>query len=740
MQTQVELSVKQQKQTARRKILEYTIEEDQDALLQRWAQTLIHVCTDDHPADKTHLRAVRIMVVAMAAVAKGGFVTSKSGQNDAFNSPANALCVADYLSHASRVMIDLSELSEKNKKLFLNQFPIDELDARPSSHRTQRKDGILTEEKTILHGVKGTILNGVDALGETTGIGQLAAKVGIKGPELTDFGVDIQMGGVNQRNLSGGVSARGRDGHILIHLGDPNAVMIGLEQTKPVSNQDMQDFIGKAREVAVGAFQTLVSFVSRQPSPPDSPNRKTPSPSLEHDDDNTCGLSGEHSMLGHSDDYTAAGSLYFSNLIYKLKLLEEKGALTPAKYNGMRVNLNNSNFSEFGKYSKALFSAHKKQDAEAIKKLLQQSPSTALPGLSIEDKENNSLFLVKNISQSDVSALFKQLNDVYGEEGIDKPLFEQKLEDMQAWLAEPRRLPKNNRVINTFHDNEISSTNPHVKRLEKTLNQVVMILKQRATAELTQQQTQPSDVIQQMQLLEQAYNGIALNEECPIYQRFKKLREEFNTLCDGIRGAKVDDPAFPFGYLIQLQQLEDNIALFVGTNESRALIHLMKNATVLRVSNDALMQQLQAERADKVEGLARLEEIIRTTQAELALIQHPLPPIDTIHNDAEEDAPLNHENAHKNVLPEYEEPIWDWAFVWQCMSSHAAFNTYGTVLIVASLIIAGTAATGVIPVALVTTAALSGLALSAACFFYARSVRQDDMAEPLAGSSLGRQV
>lgn len=735
MQTQVELSVKEQKQTARRKILEYTIEEDQEALLERWAQTLIHVGTDDHSADKTHLRAVLIMVLAMAAVAKGNFLTSTSGQNDAFNSPANALCVADYLSHASRVMIDLSELSEKNKELFLNKFPRDELDARPSSHRTRRKDGILTEEKTLSHGVKGAFLNAVDAVGEKTGIGQLAAKVGIKGPELTDFGVDIQMGGVNQRNLSGGVSTRGRDGHILIHLGDPNAVMIGLEQTKPVSNQDMQDLIGKVGEVAVEALHTVVGFVSRQPSPPDSPK----TPSLENDDDNTCGLSGEHSMLGHSDDYTAAGSLYFSNLIYKIKLMEEKGALTPAKYNGMRVNLNNSNFSEFGEYSNALFSAHKKQDAKAIKKLLQQSPSTALPGLSIEDKENNSLFLVKNISKSDVSSLFKQLNNVYGEDGIDKPLFEQKLEDIQAWLAKARQLPKNNRVLNTFYDNEISSTNPHVKRLEKTLNQVVMILKQRATAELKQQQTQPSDVIQQMLMLEQAYNGIALNEECPIYQCFKKLREEFNTLCDGIRGAPVDDPAFPFGYLIQLQQLEDNIAVFVGTNESRALIHLMKNATVLRASNDALMQQLQAERADEVAALARLEEIIRTTQAELYLIQHPLPPIDAIHNNAEEDdGRLTHENADTNVLPEYEEPIWDWAFVWQCMSSHAAFNTYGTVLIAVSLIIAGTAATGVIPVALVTTAALSGVALSAACFFYARSVRKDDMAALLTGPSLER--
>ena len=67
------------------------------------------------------------------------------------------------------------------------------------------------------------------------------------------------------------------------------------------------------------------------------------------------------------------------------------------------------------------------------------------------------------------------------------------------------------------------------------------------------------------------------------------------------------------------------------------------------------------------------------------------------------------------------EPIWDWAFAWQCMSSPTALNTYGTVLVLAGLIIAGAVATSAIPVVLGATVAVSGFALGAACFFNARS-------------------
>ena len=87
-------------------------------------------------------------------------------------------------------------------------------------------------------------------------------------------------------------------------------------------------------------------------------------------------------------------------------------------------------------------------------------------------------------------------------------------------------------------------------------------------------------------------------------------------------------------------------------------------------------------------------------------------------------------NRRETILPKNKEPIWDWAFVWQCMSSPPALNTYGTVLVVAGLIIAGAVATSAIPVVLGATLAVAGFALGAACFFNAQS----NHPEPSAGA------
>lgn len=71
-------------------------------------------------------------------------------------------------------------------------------------------------------------------------------------------------------------------------------------------------------------------------------------------------------------------------------------------------------------------------------------------------------------------------------------------------------------------------------------------------------------------------------------------------------------------------------------------------------------------------------------------------------------------------LPQIKEFEWNWAFVWQCMSSPAAINAYGAILIAVSLIILASAATavGAIP-------AVLGVALGAACFFNAGSNRPE---------------
>ncbi len=65
---------------------------------------------------------------------------------------------------------------------------------------------------------------------------------------------------------------------------------------------------------------------------------------------------------------------------------------------------------------------------------------------------------------------------------------------------------------------------------------------------------------------------------------------------------------------------------------------------------------------------------------------------------------------------------WDGAFLWRCMSSQTAFQSYGAILILAAIaasIMLGVGSTG-------AAVSISGMALGgAACFFYARSTSSD---------------
>ena len=813
----VEIPVKERKQMARREILERSIVDDQDFIIDRWAKTFTDVGEEDHLAHEAHLRAVQFMMLTMAAVAQGDFEVSEMSSSDKkvhSHRPSNALFVADYLSHASRVTIDFSGLTAEQKAHVSSLFSTENLDPRPSTHYTERDtSGILTEKKSKLAGAQAVLLNALDVIGRTTRLGDALAPI-VKGPALTDFGIDIFMGGINQPNLSQGISERGRDGHVLIHRNaTDDSVMIGLEQTKPISNQSMQDALSHAGGAAVEALQSTWNFISRKPSPPtegSSPVRKTPSPELPTDEDNTFGLSGKHSMLGDSDDYTSAGSLYFSNLIYKLKLLEDKRALTPAKYNGMHVRLNSGNVDAFLGYFNALSTARQERNVSAIKALLKQLPQTAMQNLSSEESENNCVFLVKSIKQEDLNAFFKQLNDVYDEERLNgySVLFETKLKDIKAWLSEPRQLPEGKRVLNAFGEGVIASPNPHVQRLAKTFNHAVMILKEQASEELMQRLAEPSEVIQQMRLLEQAYGRIELAEgNPPIYEHFKTQRDNFNELSENIRAANSssssEDTQFPFGYLMALEQQEKDIKSTVSTNESRAMIALMRSESDLLQSNQALRHELQARTQEiamieererqqeshalenlrnvgeqlriekektvleqrKTEELTRDNQGLRQQMTELGSTNEALKgQLESLRQELE--AATNQRNAATTAVSELHEaneplrrdllrineelsalanPVlanhplpldedevnWNWAFVWQCMSSSAALNTYGAILIAASLIIASAVTAGAIPVVLGAGIAVSGLALSAVCFFNARSnhsVSQDSLA------------
>ncbi|HCA88813.1 MAG TPA: hypothetical protein DEO98_00430, partial [Legionellales bacterium] len=81
-----------------------------------------------------------------------------------------------------------------------------------------------------------------------------------------------------------------------------------------------------------------------------------------------------HSLIGASDVYTAAGSLYFSDVIYQIKLLCEKSILPPDKYDGMHLKINDKNWPQIQEF---LTKVNKATDQDALITLLKETPTSA---------------------------------------------------------------------------------------------------------------------------------------------------------------------------------------------------------------------------------------------------------------------------------------------------------------------------------------------------------------------------
>lgn len=303
-------------------IISCTIEEDQTAVRQQWLNTMRFNDKDD-PATKM----ARLM---LACVVKGAFKTQTSmHESSESTAPCDALFAIDYLSHASRVILDYEALSDENKKEFLSYFPAageQGVFSRSATHAVVRDRNEITELKGILLGL----------------LGQMSTR--IRAPY--DFGVNIAMGGEGQVNGLGKViRANGYSGHMYFHHNaEQHLLMLGLEQTAPVAS--------------------LLELVY---------------PAFEYAEDEQYGcdqFDQGHSLTGASDTFTAAGSLYFSDPVYQAKLLVEKGMAPPNKYGGMQVTLDDENWTQVKAFIENLNTADSDINLEA---LLKSKPQSAVP-------------------------------------------------------------------------------------------------------------------------------------------------------------------------------------------------------------------------------------------------------------------------------------------------------------------------------------------------------------------------
>ncbi len=595
-----ELPVSQKKQIARQVILDNPIAEDKAQIAERWLNTILH----SGAAGEPHDLAVNMMLLSMAAIAEGKFEISysgKSGKPSSWAKPSDALSVVDYVSHGSRVMFDLSDLSEANKTIFLSYFSKQKLNARASTHYTKRENGQLIEVKSKQHGASETAKSVFHGLGEVGGIGAIFKQFGIAGPDVTDFGIDIMMGGIGQPNLSGGISEMGMDGHLFIHSSELNSIMIGLEQTRPAFTAN------DVTETVLGAGRYLGNKTSRTPSPPLA------------NDNNTTGLSGHHSMLGHSDSYTAAGSLYFSNPLYKLKYFEETGLLTPSKYNGMQVKLNDTHFVNIMDVYQALLAQKSAHDHDSILAFLNTIPKNAdIDNMLVEQKKALSVYAL--FRHLDLGEFFKQLHDVYGEDDSCKRLFEEKIACLNEWksaldssnltaLSPDFKLVKFASVNDTGRQTSgdfsllvsvgevIASQNSHIKRLERTINYAIDSLAHDAESRLRDVHDNYCDEFRELHTLLGAYNMIDADDEQSVLSRLNEQKYQMDTLLKDIQKSlsheTVSDARFPFGYLIQIENIRCSLSEILNSNESKLILQLSYKTRLLQEQVNELSKSLK---------------------------------------------------------------------------------------------------------------------------------------------------
>jgi len=354
-------------------IIARTVEEDKLAVAEQWLNTFRYSKRD---SDETNIAAIKIAELMFAAISVGDFKTKSSLVSPQLMAPPTTLSVVDYISHASRIVIDYKSLSSENLEKFLQFFPNagdKGVISRSATHAVTREGAITKEVKGFMLGVYG----------------QFPSMV--KTP--CDFGINIAMGGNGQKNFIGNtISANGFSGHIYFHHNATDSLlMVGLEQSAPAASI-LEAILGHKH--SGGGVQ-----------------------------EGTDQFGQSHSLTGASDRFTAAGSLYFSDPIYKAKLLAETKSFPPDKYGGMKITLTNENWSEIMNFLADLdkkIEAGSETDIALVRQQLLAYPKSATDKpeidsyIAIDFKEyiRGIAVLLEEVSKENRSQLQNQLTEL----------------------------------------------------------------------------------------------------------------------------------------------------------------------------------------------------------------------------------------------------------------------------------------------------------------------------------------
>ena len=364
-------------------IVERSIDADQIDVAKHWLNTFKFNEKND--------TATTLAKLALACIAEGDFKTRSALISNKLMPPPKALFSIDYLSHASRIIIDYQGLAENNKQQFLKFFPAAgerNVVSRCATHAVIREKETITELKGFMLGVSGQLPTFIKT--------------------AYDFGVNIAMGGEDQTNWVGKrITANGFSGHFYFHHNSPHQLMmVGLEQSAPASS----------------LVEAILGHASHDERTQDM-----------------CDQFGQsHSLIGASDTYTAAGSLYFSNPVYLSKLLNEKRTAAPDKYDAMHVTLTNENWVKVMEYLTSLNHKIQQADSKQAIDLLLTPPRTAT-----DEPQAIISFIAL-----DFSAYFHGISVLFDE--VSQQLKQQLLTEQGALLSHINQLKKGNKTDSDF--------------------------------------------------------------------------------------------------------------------------------------------------------------------------------------------------------------------------------------------------------------------------------------------------
>ncbi len=542
-----------------RAVIEGKIAENQQTIVSRWEETLKyywHGPTEpveenededefvsiDEP--ESFESVMKLLLFTACLIAYADFevsVTKSTGETEPFEKPSAALRVADYLSHGGYLIIDSKQLDPTGHRTLRQIYGksadgyVEGFSPTVSTRALRRNEReMLTEGTSLTHAAIEQLKRAVNAASRAMwNVGETAKQWGIEGPERTDYGLDLLVGGAQ------GISAQFVAHHSIDSEGHLSGILLGLEE----------------------------------------------------------GSSPEGERPG---EYTAAHSLQFKNLLYRLKFLTERQELVPKACNGMRVVLSKEKYQLVHQQFEALQNLSANEMYSAFHELLTSFPSSVcMTDTGTWAMHDKYMILFDEETSSSIHTCVSQVSSVLPQP-IDSSLsshFGALLTDIKPWIAyflraEP--LPAGDRSTRFLPESE--QTN--IAQLSRALNETVSIIRKRAVQEIRRirdEAKELKDIHAVFNRYEVLRDARKLDEKANVFQKLQQYINNKNHFDKALyqyllkleQGEPSEysstffqvgqsDPGCPLWYLTELHQLKREAYALLSTNESQIILELLQ--------------------------------------------------------------------------------------------------------------------------------------------------------------------